>query len=274
MKFPKFQLLEMIHRGSCSEVWKAFRQDLELPVALKVFAPNLTWDNAVIADWQVMFLTEAAVLPWLNHPSILRFFDLTYGTEGEMAIVTEFIRGKALDEVGGLSIEQAGMVAVRVLGALKYLQRPIQVGSRNYPSIIHGDLKPSNIMVTQDGVRLIDFGFSCLDPSLDVVPGTPKYLSPRRRAGRVPCWQDDVYSLAVSMMDLVGIPLDPKERRKQVSTPVAEVFGAMVDEKFESIQSVIDVLELHLGDHNYGPYIAALMESPRGGISHKPSEKI
>lgn len=268
MDFSLYQPIELISKGHTSEVWRAYRKDLELPVALKLFVPGPELDDGEVLDMQSLFLNEAAVLPWLQHPSILRFFDLAYGRNGEMAIITELLDGSSLKGVS-LTPEQAGMVAVRVLGAISYMQRSLQIGQRIYPAIVHGDIKPSNIMLTQDGVRLIDFGFACPDPALHgrAILGTPRYVSPARRQGREPVWQDDAYGLAVAMFDTLGVRLEEgaMPERGDLRTPISKIFAAMLAEEFDRPTEAIRTLEARLGDHNYGPELAALRKSPARG---------
>lgn len=277
MNFPLYQPIERISKGHTSEVWRAYRKDLELPVALKLFAPGPDLDDGEALDMQSLFMNEAAVLPWLQHPSILRFFDLAYGRDGEMAIVTEMLDGASLK---GLSLapEHAGMVAVRILGAIAYMQRPLQIGQRLYPAIVHGDIKPSNIMLTQDGVRLIDFGFACPDPALHdrAILGTSRFLSPARRQGRDPIWKDDAYALAVSMFDVMGVRLEEGSmpERSDLRNPISKIFAAMMAEDFDHPNEAIATLEARIGDHNYGPILAALRKSPSRGLSNISNQEI
>lgn len=276
MNFPLYQPIERISKGHTSEVWRAYRKDLELPVALKLFVPGPELEESEALDMQSLFMNEAAVLPWLQHPSILRFFDLAYGREGEMAIVTEILEGCSLK---GMTVtpENAGMIAVRILGAIAYMQRPLQIGQRIYPAIVHGDIKPSNIMLTQDGVRLIDFGFACPDPALHgrAILGTSRFLSPARRQGRDPSWKDDSYALAVSMFDVMGVRLEEgaMPERANLRDPISKIFAAMMAEEFEHPIEVIGTLEARLGDHNYGPILAALRQSPSRGLSTKSNQE-
>lgn len=259
MSFAHYETIERLSKGAVSEVWKAYRSDLELPVALKLFSPDEAMEDGEMLDWQALFLNEAAVLPWLHHPSILRFYDLAYGDAGEMAIVTELIGGRCLVGLTA-TFEQAGMIAVRVLGAIQYLQRPMQIGKRLYPAIIHGDIKPSNIMLTGDGVRLIDFGFACPDPELNdkKILGTPRFASPRRLAGEEPSWRDDVYSLAVTMFDIVGMKLEGGRLPDHLKHPIAKIFRKMLKDEYQQIGEIITAITAHTGSHNYGPEIAAL----------------
>lgn len=263
MSFQRYTKIEMTSKGHGSEIWRAYRTDLELPVALKIFTPDETMDYGDILDWQALFLNEASVLPWLQHPSILRFYDLAYGDGNEMAIVTELVAGRNLV---GLVVDPvvASMIVVRLLGAIQYLQRPLQIGKRLYPAIIHGDIKPSNVMITGDGIRLIDFGFSCPDPELNdaKILGTPRFSSPHRLAGGEPTWRDDVYSVGVTGFDLVGIKVDKDTipKKNELKTPIHKLFRKMVLGEVENLDQLIADFEKEAGGHNYGPQIASLIK--------------
>lgn len=262
MSFQRYTKIEMISKGHGSEIWKAYRKDLELPVALKIFTPDESMDYGDILTWQALFLNEASVLPWLQHPSILRFYDLAYGDDGEMAIVTEIVAGRSLV---GLVVDPlvAAMIAVRLLGAIQYLQRPLQIGKRLYPAIIHGDIKPSNVMITNDGIRLIDFGFSCPDPDLNdsKILGTPRFASPHRLAGGEPTWRDEVYSVGVTGFDLLGKKIDKDSipKRSEVRSNTEKLFRRMMLGEVESLDQLIADFEKEAGGHNYGPQIASLI---------------
>jgi len=187
-----YQVVEQVGRGGMATVFKAYQPALERNVAIKVLPEFLADDP----QFRERFRREAVAVAKLRHPGILAVFD--HGEfEGQPYIVTEFVEGGTFaDELGkpialGRALEVLGSVA----SALDYAHQR---------GILHRDVNPSNILIGKDGNAVLgDFGLARMMATnerltrLDMVVGTPEYMSPEQCAGRETGPASDQYSLGV-----------------------------------------------------------------------------
>lgn len=191
--FGHYQLLDVLGRGGMGQVYRAYDDATDRVVALKVLPPNLAEDQ----EFQQRFRREARIAASLNDPHVVPIHG--YGEiDGRLYVDMRLIEGRDLlqyiDENGGrLSPERAVAVIEQVAAALDSAH---QVG------LIHRDIKPKNILVTnaRDFVYLIDFGIArtLADTSLTQTGhtmGTVAYMAPERFRGTTD-HRADVYSLA------------------------------------------------------------------------------
>ena len=142
--------------------------------ALKVVKRLDSDDDAYIAQAQ----TEYEAAKKLNHPNIAKIHDcrlkksLLFKVTG-VELLMELVDGKTLDEIEGPTLSQLVLIFDQVADALVHMHRR---------GVFHGDLKPSNIMVTKDGqVKMIDFGTAWLKgQEKNRIQGTPQYMAPSR----------------------------------------------------------------------------------------------
>ncbi|OBG95188.1 protein kinase [Mycobacterium sp. E3251] len=191
--FGQYQLLDVLGRGGMGQVYRAYDSATDRVVALKVLPPNLAEDQ----EFQQRFRREARIAASLNDPHVVPIHG--YGEiDGRLYVDMRLIEGRDLvqyiEENGGrLSPERAVAVIEQVAAALDSAH---QVG------LIHRDIKPKNILLTQarDFVYLIDFGIArtLADTSLTQTGhtmGTVAYMAPERFRGTTD-HRADVYSLA------------------------------------------------------------------------------
>jgi Protein kinase domain len=180
-------------RGGMATVWAGRHEPLDRPVALKVLAAHLAGDE----EFRRRFLREARIATRLDHPNLVRTFDITE-LEGLPCIVMELLPGATL-EGGTLTRPQA----VAVASAVAYAHAQ---------GVVHRDLKPSNLLLTERGeVKVADFGIARAVEETNVtqagtVLGTLRYLSPEQAAGHVAGPESDVYSLGVVLDELLERP--------------------------------------------------------------------
>jgi serine/threonine protein kinase len=147
----RFEVISELGRGGMAIVYKARQADLDRIVALKVLPPELTHDSSYVAR----FRQEARSAARLEHPHIMPIFEVGEA-DGLHFIAMKFIQGKTLkdyiQEEGALPIARAAQALAQVGEALDYAHRQ---------GVIHRDVKPSNVMITDEGwVYLTDFGLA------------------------------------------------------------------------------------------------------------------
>ena len=192
VKVGPYDVIEQVGRGGMATVFKAYQPALERHVAIKVLPEFLAED----AQFRERFRREAVAIAKLRHPGILAVYD--HGElEGQPYIVTEFVEGGTFaDELGRpISVRRALAVLATVASALDYAHER---------GVLHRDVKPSNILVAKDGAAVLgDFGLARMMASnerltrLDMVVGTPEYMSPEQCAGKETGVASDQYALGV-----------------------------------------------------------------------------
>ena len=202
VRIGPYEVMEQVGRGGMATVFKAYHHALERMVAIKVLPDMLAEDP----EFKERFRREAIAIARLKHPNILTVFD--HGEfDGQPYIVTEFVEGGTFaHELGKpISIQRAKEVLGAVASALDYAHTN---------GVLHRDVKPSNILMTKDGKSVLgDFGLARMMASgqrltrLDMVVGTPEYMSPEQCAAGDAGPASDQYSLGVVAFEaLTGHP--------------------------------------------------------------------
>jgi len=196
----RYELEEKIGSGGMAIVYKARCHLLKRHVAVKVLRPELVEDEGFVAR----FKRESQAAASLSHPNIVNIYDV--GEEnGIYYIVMEYIKGKTLKEYirekGKLDWEEAVRIAIQICSALKHAHKN---------GIIHRDIKPQNILVSEDGtVKVTDFGIARAVTSATVtmaganVMGSVHYFSPEQARGGHVDAKSDLYSLGIVLYEMV-----------------------------------------------------------------------
>jgi serine/threonine-protein kinase len=183
--------------GGVATVYRGTDLTLQRPVAIKILRPELASDPEAVAR----FRREAYNAAKLNHPNIVQIYDT--GVEGsDYYIVMEYLSEpdlkKILQEYAPLPLRKVVEVATQCCKALAYAHRQ---------GIVHRDVKPHNILFTDDGVaKLSDFGIAAAAgaPGLTsggMVLGTAHYISPEQAQGHPVGPHSDIYSLGCIMYE-------------------------------------------------------------------------
>ncbi|WP_432832038.1 serine/threonine-protein kinase [Dactylosporangium sp. CA-092794] len=184
----RYRLIEPLGTGGMSVVWRAFDEILERPVAVKLLAPKLLADPASRRRIQA----EARAAALLSHPNIAQVYDFGHGPDGAPYVVMELVTGRSLEDAGPLPPVDVVRIGAQLASALA------AVHARG---LVHRDVKPANVMLTDGGAKLVDFGISAIagDHSDlgDEILGTPAYLAPERLRGRPTTAATDVYALGM-----------------------------------------------------------------------------
>ncbi len=236
-------------RGAMGVTYKAFDTELRCPVALKEIGGRYLGDDVALRR----FLREARAAASLRHPNVASVFHLGRTTRGYFYAM-EFVEGETLERLikrsGGLDVMLALEITSQVAAGLVAIQRK---------QLIHRDIKPANIMVGfEEGnvprVKIIDLGLAkpLGDGQLEsavsapgAFAGTPEFASPEQFVGSDVDIRSDLYSLGVTLWDMVtgqvpfrGTPVEVLYQHRDRSPPI---------EQLKSLpQPVVALLELLL----------------------------
>ncbi|MGC9666935.1 Stk1 family PASTA domain-containing Ser/Thr kinase [Planosporangium sp. 12N6] len=202
----RYQVGELLGYGGMAEVHRGRDLRLGRDVAIKTLRSDLARD----AIFQLRFRREAQNAAALNHPAIVAVYDTgeEHGPSGEELpyIVMEFVNGRTLKEVlaaeGRLMPRRALEIVADICSALEFSHRH---------GIIHRDIKPGNVMLTQTGqVKVMDFGIARALASgastmtqTSAVIGTAQYLSPEQARGESVDARSDVYATGCVIYELL-----------------------------------------------------------------------
>jgi eukaryotic-like serine/threonine-protein kinase len=202
----RYQVGELLGYGGMAEVHRGRDLRLGRDVAIKMLRADLARD----VTFQERFRREAQNAAALNHPAIVAVYDTgeETGATGERLpfIVMEFVSGRTLKEV--LAAEQR-LMPRRALEIIADVCAALEFSHRH--GIIHRDIKPGNIMLTQNGqVKVMDFGIARALASgattmtqTSAVIGTAQYLSPEQARGEAVDARSDVYAAGCVLFELV-----------------------------------------------------------------------
>ena len=224
----RYEIIEKIGSGGMATVYKAKCHVLNRYVAIKILRDEFTTDDEFIKRFEV----EAQSAARLTHPNIVSIYDV--GVDGNLYyIVMELIQGKTLKEIiikekGPLPWKWSINVSIQIASAL-------EMAHRN--NIIHRDIKPHNIIITEDGVaKVTDFGIAKAVSNSTITAfgttiGSVHYFSPEHARGGFTDAKSDLYSLGVVMYEMVTgrVPFD-------ADTPVSVALKHMQEEPVEPIE--------------------------------------
>ncbi len=199
----RYERLERIGHGGMGVVYRAWDPALKRRVAIKVLHPR-TGDQGRILD-------EARALARLSHPNIVGILDI--GREGEdVFVVMEYVGGETLADV--LAREPALSELMPLLG-----QVVEGLAAAHARSLVHHDIKPSNVLVSKAGVvRIADFGLArLLQQGEGPIGGTRGFAAPEQIEGRASDARADVYALtAIVFAAIHGHPPDARDEPARV----------------------------------------------------------
>ncbi len=231
-------VVEELGSGGMATVFRARDRELRRDVAVKVLFPHLCRNREVVSRFQ----REARAAAALDHPHILRVFDVGGGAPAEQGadagpvnppyIVLELVRGPSLDQIIAQMVARGGpplaeIVAacgVALCGALAHAHRA---------GVIHRDVKPGNVLVAEGG-RLVlgDFGVARVaDDDSSVITrtgallGTPAFMSPEQATGAELDARSDLYSLGATLYQMAtgSLPVSGSAARAVAQIVAGEV---------------------------------------------------
>lgn len=222
----RYEIIKRVGNGGMATVYKAKDHTLNRFVAVKILKDEFTTDEEFIKR----FNSEAQAVASLTNPNIVSVYDV--GNEGNLYyIVMELVQGKTLKEViqedGKLSWKWSLKVAIQIAQAL-------DAAHKN--NIIHRDIKPHNIIITEDGMaKVTDFGIAKAVSNSTITAfgttlGSVHYFSPEHARGGFTDAKSDLYSLGVVMYEMLTgkVPFD-------ADTPVSVALMHMQEKPIEPI---------------------------------------
>jgi eukaryotic-like serine/threonine-protein kinase len=224
-RIGQYELVQLLGAGGMGEVWLAVREgtDFRQHVALKIVRPGME-----SAEMRAGLRAERQILASLNHPNITHLLDVGETADGRPYLALEFVEGSPITtycDARHLTTDERLRLFRVVCDAVRYAHQSL---------VIHHDLKPSNILVTKDGVpKLLDFGIAkVLSPEFGAGPRlrpsgharlftpsrpdpnaarrvaddalTPGYAAPEQLEGRATTTAADIYSLGVILYELMS----------------------------------------------------------------------
>ena len=195
----RYEILEELGSGGMGRVYKAYDQKIKELVALKLIRPEIAANEKTIER----FANELRFSRKISHRNVCRMFDL--GHEGSVPYITmEYIPGEDLKSFlrrsGQLTIGKAISIAKQVADGL---------AEAHHLGVVHRDLKPTNIMIDNDGnAKIMDFGIARSMHIEGVTAsgtmiGTPEYMSPEQAEFSSVDLRSDIYSLGVILYEML-----------------------------------------------------------------------
>lgn len=202
----RWRILRKLGEGGLGLVYHAETAEdgVTLQAAIKILRPGFEE-----GFFRGRFQQERQILANLSHPGIARFIDCGADSSGRSFLAMEFVNGQPLPsflDSNPIATPQKIAIFDSIAHAVQYLHSRL---------IVHGDIKPGNVMVTPDGAtKLLDFGTARLleaGPTTELTRLllTPHYASPEQKRGEGPSVPSDIYSLGRLLQELLGPEQDP-----------------------------------------------------------------
>lgn len=221
----RYEIIEKIGNGGMATVYKSKDRVLNRYVAVKILRDEFTTDEEFIKRFRI----EAQSAASLTHPNIVSIFDV--GNEGSLYyIVMELIKGKTLKEI--ITEEKGPLPWKWSLNVVTQIASALETAHKN--NIVHRDIKPHNIIITEDGIaKVTDFGIAKAVSNSTITAfgttiGSVHYFSPEHARGGYTDAKSDLYSLGVVMYEMLTgrVPFD-------ADTPVSVALKHMQEEPIE-----------------------------------------
>jgi serine/threonine-protein kinase len=192
----RYEILSLLGKGATGTVFRARDRELDDELALKVL--SVEGDTGAQAE---RVRQEIRLARQITHPNVVRAYDFGEA-EGQRFLSMEYVPGTTLRELidrhGGLELTPALQIAKQICRGLAAVHKA---------GIVHGDLKPQNVMVMANGIaKLMDFGVARSRARQEaagvLVVGTPLYMSPEQAKGAELDDRSDIYSAGVVMFEM------------------------------------------------------------------------
>lgn len=278
--FGPYLILDILGRGGMSVIFRARHRHMDRLVALKVISPDIEKDPIAIQR----FWREVRIIAQLDHPNIVKAFDA--GDEGgKMYLAMELVRGVNCSQLVKDRGPLKPPLALKILG-----QAALGLDYAHTSGIVHRDVKPSNILISDKGmVKVLDLGLALLSaptssamPNTDltrtgIVMGTVDYIAPEQARGRRDLdGRADIYSLGCTLFYLItgtrpysgANPIEIILQHTTAPVPKFEAAGFTVP---PPVQELLDRMMIKDPEQRLGsmPEVVAAITALRGKLERK-----
>ena len=296
----KYKVLALIGGGSMGRLYLARHTELGRPVAVKVLKDSLSRDEKYLLRFQ----REAKLAASLSHPNVAHVYDYGQLEGGAPYLVMDFLEGNTL----GACLQDCAVLSLA--NALPIFQQLCRgLSSAHSLGLVHGDLKPSNIMLVQtDGevmAKILDFGIAKEADSQQSTTSSGEilYMSPEQCAGRDVDARSDIYSLGCVMYEtLMGVaplrgdtivqtiykhvhemplPMTGQCPDAQIPEELERIVGRAMSkdpgERFQTVAELMHQLSLVAAGQPLpatAPVVAAVQPEPAGVVENERSQKV
>jgi len=193
----RYQILDTIGTGANSRVVRAFDPMIGRTVAIKLFPPSLA-----AGEGRERFIKEARVVGQISHPAIVALHDMGIDESSSTPyLVMEHVEGQPLERL----LDKGSIPFPRACAWIAEVAMALGVAHRK--GIIHGDVKPANILISDEGrIKLTDFGMARLasrDSKDTPLLGTPAYWCPEQILGKPQDGRSDIFSLGIVLYQVI-----------------------------------------------------------------------
>ena len=197
--FGHFKIISPIGRGGMGQVYRALDTSLQRYAAVKILRSGISAAGESGSSEKEVdkLLQEAVSQARVTHPNVVTIYYVGK-QDGDPFLAMELVNGEPLSKRiadSNIPFDEIGPIAIELAYALKISH---EIG------IIHGDIKPSNVLITKNGTaKLSDFGMARdVSDESAAVGGTPNYIAPEILTGQKPTIQSDIYALGVTLFEM------------------------------------------------------------------------
>jgi serine/threonine protein kinase/tetratricopeptide (TPR) repeat protein len=193
-----YVIVARVGGGGMGVVYRARDTKLGRTVALKFLPPQWSHDE----DARQRFIREAQAASATNHPNICTIHDIATAPDGQLFIVMAYYEGKTLKQrlaSGPLSVDESLDIATQIADGL---------AKAHAQGVVHRDVKPGNVILTEDGARIVDFGLATFADALKLTVehstlGTAAYMSPEQVRGQGADARSDVWAVGIILYEML-----------------------------------------------------------------------